>query len=767
MPKWMRGVGVACLAVLAACGTHSAGVKPAPSGGTGGTATPPAVNSLPDLDALAGLGSSPSKWVSKHTSSINGADISSQAGGRNRTEGSAFAIIPGGQDELAYALYTQDGISFDKPASIDFTVEPTAIIPGGQDELSVQFWLGVSDYTTYKWAWFGPFDGNSLSSASKGLSVVRKGASSIFSLSINNTDDTDRYVSAPDGSNLCRMSYVVVCTATDDPDRPHAVKVDISNTDTTADYLTNNPHYVPVFQPDVAQSVGFHGKRASSTGHEVDLGWQHIPSLGAADDRNTAAVYQIWRQGTDESAPVLIDSVNAPQSSYTDPPAGGYPAASPPIQPPTPGVKYTYFVRAINPEQGKTPRAPTHPAAFPIDPPDQLRTELTSDNDTLKVSWNPVDGAKSYDVYYRYASDSFPTLLQSKVSTNSLLTVPDSTDQLLYYTIVANGRDVGSGDSQEARAFRPDYRDKATEGGDAINIDIGAGQTIRFLHVPAGDLQLGSADNEWGHDSTEEPYQDVSMSDFYISETEITNAQWNAFMQLGGYGRDADIWTANGVAWRSSNGIGSPPFWVSGEHNGDNGNHPDYPVVDVSWYEANAFAKWVNEQAQNLSLPDNVQVSLPNEAQWEWAAEGPTNSGDLWLYPWAEMRQFNGGAFNNGDDGQDQLLCNNSTSGLSGDTSTVTAYDGGRSWCGAYNMAGNVAEWTSDVWRDSYPDPWFAEQYDGSDPSGFIAVRGGRMLDDCHGVRTSARQAFANDFRQGGGFEGVGVRLVLIAFPKA
>jgi len=111
---------------------------------------------------------------------------------------------------------------------------------------------------------------------------------------------------------------------------------------------------------------------------------------------------------------------------------------------------------------------------------------------------------------------------------------------------------------------------------------------------------------------------------------------------------------------------------------------PTHPVVCISWNDATAYARW-------LTKTTNQPWRLPTEAQWEkgaiWDPKANGGRGLSRLYPWE-------GAF-------DKARCNTSESGI-GTTTPVGSYPGGASPCGAQDMAGNVWEWTSSLFRP-YP----------------------------------------------------------------
>jgi formylglycine-generating enzyme required for sulfatase activity len=124
---------------------------------------------------------------------------------------------------------------------------------------------------------------------------------------------------------------------------------------------------------------------------------------------------------------------------------------------------------------------------------------------------------------------------------------------------------------------------------------------------------------------------------------------------------------------------------------------PDHPAVSVSWHDATAYARW-------LARVTHQAWRLPTEAEWEKAARGT----DARIYPW-------GDAF-------DSARCNTSESGI-GSTAPVGSYPNGASPYGAQDMAGNVREWTSSLYK---PYPYRAD--DGREQpsaSGPRVLRGG------------------------------------------
>jgi formylglycine-generating enzyme required for sulfatase activity len=268
---------------------------------------------------------------------------------------------------------------------------------------------------------------------------------------------------------------------------------------------------------------------------------------------------------------------------------------------------------------------------------------------------------------------------------------------------------------------------------------------MEFCCVPAGPFVLGEGKEQYEHklDYT-----------YWISRYPLTNAQFQAFMDDGGYG-DAR-W------WREAQAAG---YWKDGSYGsrrapyayGEPFNLPNHPVVGVTWYEALAFTRWLDAQyARAGFLPAGLHVHLPNEPEWEKAARGgleipvtapPLTVGELRRAP-APALQPNAiprRRYPWGDDPDAERA--NSEESQIGSTSATGAFAAGASPCGVEDLAGNVWEWTRSLWGKSYSSADFGYPYQPEDGRENLAagnamprvIRGGAYYTGAGGVGCGVR----------------------------
>jgi len=165
------------------------------------------------------------------------------------------------------------------------------------------------------------------------------------------------------------------------------------------------------------------------------------------------------------------------------------------------------------------------------------------------------------------------------------------------------------------------------------------------------------------------PEVDLETEPFLLGRSCVTNAQFQKFVEAGAY-EDLDLWPEqlwpHLMAFQDLTGRPGPRFWKEGRHDRTKSDHP---VVGVSYYEAECYAKWAG-------------FRLPTEAEWQMAASWRIRSSAhvFRRYPW-------GDAF-------DVKRCNIWSTGV-GTTLPVSAYTEGSAPNGVLQLIGNVWEWTA------------------------------------------------------------------------
>lgn len=304
--------------------------------------------------------------------------------------------------------------------------------------------------------------------------------------------------------------------------------------------------------------------------------------------------------------------------------------------------------------------------------------------------------------------------------------------------------------------------------------------TTNMVYIPAGEFMMG-ADNEQA-DKDEYPKHKVQLDAFWIDKTEVTNAEFRKFVDATGYittaeqkpdwnelkktlppgaakPSDDELVAASLVFKQTETPVDLNDYnqwwsWVAGA----NWKHPEgpgsdirgrdnYPVVQVSWYDAMAYCKWAGKQ-------------LPTEAQWEYAARGGLVNA---IYPWGNEHVNSGKPKANTWEGKFPYL-NEIKDGFT-KLAPIKKYS--PNGYGLYDMAGNVWEWCSDWYDYNYYrssirlNPKGANKsYDPQEPlMPKRSLRGGSFLCNdsyCSGYRVSRRMKSSPDT----GLEHTGFRCV-------
>jgi formylglycine-generating enzyme required for sulfatase activity len=275
-----------------------------------------------------------------------------------------------------------------------------------------------------------------------------------------------------------------------------------------------------------------------------------------------------------------------------------------------------------------------------------------------------------------------------------------------------------------------------------------------FVPVAAGPFRMGSREDEEGaYDDEYGNPETLNMPyPYWIARYPVTVGQYAAFMAAGGYDQ-REVWSPDGWDWRTgaydSKADDSVKRWLArrpaelrGEPFGwqDQKIFGNRPVVRVTWFEAAAYAAWLDGQLRahgTFDPPSGYQVRLATEAEWEKAARG----GDGRRYPWGDADWEEDRA--NIDDSQ------------IGHVTAVGLYSRGAAPGPIFDLAGNVWEWTASAYR---PYPYLAQCQRGvEDESAERTLRGGSWGYNHRNARCAYRDRFSPDIFN----VNVGFRLVL------
>ncbi|MFF8841832.1 ergothioneine biosynthesis protein EgtB [Streptomyces sp. NPDC015127] len=200
--------------------------------------------------------------------------------------------------------------------------------------------------------------------------------------------------------------------------------------------------------------------------------------------------------------------------------------------------------------------------------------------------------------------------------------------------------------------------------------------------VPGGPFTMGTSTEPWALDN-ERPAHRRDVPAFWIDTVPVTCGAYQAFIDDGGY-TERRWWAEEGWDQIRAHGIGAPLFWRREggvwlrRRFGVTEEVPaDEPVLHVSWYEADAYARWAGRR-------------LPTEAEWEKAARHDPTSGRSRRYPW-------------GDADPEPVHANLGQRHLR--PARAGGYPEGASPLGVRQLIGDVWEWTS---SDFLPYPGFA-----------------------------------------------------------
>jgi len=221
--------------------------------------------------------------------------------------------------------------------------------------------------------------------------------------------------------------------------------------------------------------------------------------------------------------------------------------------------------------------------------------------------------------------------------------------------------------------------------------------------VPSGTVRMGSR----FHPREEPPYT-VHVREFQLAHVPVTVNQYTIFLKSGA-GDERRWWSKEGWSWRQGESEG----WGREDRSKPAGwdlqyNRYHHPVTGVTWYEAEAYCKWIGHVK-------NMPARLATEEEWERAARGD----DTRPFPWGESFE---------------ISRTNTMEAEIGRTEPTGKHVSDISPFGIYDMAGNVQEWTGSDYFP-LPDEIFPD-------SPLRVARGGSYNDTSYGARTSYRRGY-------------------------
>ncbi len=177
-----------------------------------------------------------------------------------------------------------------------------------------------------------------------------------------------------------------------------------------------------------------------------------------------------------------------------------------------------------------------------------------------------------------------------------------------------------------------------------------------MILIPSGRFLMGT-DILTISDVYERPEREVSINAFYLDVMEVTNQQFQAFLKANANNPLLKRWET----------------WTFKKE------ESDYPITNVTFKEAEAYAKWLGKR-------------LPTEAEWEYAARGNNIGTVKYLYPWGDQAKEIYRHANSQETGKDR-------------PNKIGSYPTGKSPFGVLDLAGNVAEWTTSCYQKNNIKP--------------------------------------------------------------
>jgi formylglycine-generating enzyme required for sulfatase activity len=247
----------------------------------------------------------------------------------------------------------------------------------------------------------------------------------------------------------------------------------------------------------------------------------------------------------------------------------------------------------------------------------------------------------------------------------------------------------------------------------ACELELGEGERLRLIQVPAGEFLMGSPADDSDPYRSDCPQHRVLLKGFLIGQTPITQAQWRAVARQV---------PPLGQCWERE--LALNPSGITGQPDSD-----QRPVEQVSWLDAMEFCHRLSQRRSGLSF------TLPSEAQWEYACRAGSSTRFAYGATLsAELANYNAtSTYGGGAKGEYRMQ-----------TTPVGMFPA-NAW-GLQDMHGNVWEWCLDHWHCSYrgaPSDGSAWPNNAAEPNGAKRLlRGGSWYDGPMGCRSAYRRPY-------------------------
>ena len=270
-----------------------------------------------------------------------------------------------------------------------------------------------------------------------------------------------------------------------------------------------------------------------------------------------------------------------------------------------------------------------------------------------------------------------------------------------------------------------------------------------MVYLPEASFLMGTDSKEGFPADGEGPVREMYTDAFYIDACAVTNDEFAAFIEDTGYTTEAEQFGWSFVFYqflskkkaRGAQRVQQAPWWcaIKGacwkhpEGRGSHiGNRRDHPVVQVSWNDAAAYARWAGKR-------------LPTEAEWERAARGGLEQA---VYPWGD--ELKPGDEHRCNIWQGDFPRHNTKDDGYFATAPVDAF--APNGLGIYNAAGNAWEWCSDWFSADYHVDGPRQNPEGPPGGEAKVMRGGSYLchrSYCNRYRVAARSGNTPDSTTG------------------